>query len=64
MSDFTESIEQTAIDWLKIPGYEYVFGPGIASDGFARTLASLRDGLSLPRVTRGKIRVKEVEREL
>jgi|GEM_PF-4398401 len=30
----------------------------------SRTLARLRGGMSLPRVMRGEIRVKEVEKEL
>ncbi len=35
MTTFTEStIEQAAIDWLKGLGYDYAFGPDLASDGF------------------------------
>ena len=51
---FTEStIEETALEWLKDMGYTIVFGNDIAPKNM---LASLRDGLSLPRVMRGEVR--------
>ncbi len=57
MTHFTEStIEETALDWLK--------DNAIALDcDFPRenTLASLRDSL-LPKLMRGEVRVKEVEK--
>jgi hypothetical protein len=60
-TQFTEStIEQAAIDWLKELGYEYAFSPETAFDGFVRTIARLRDGLSMPRVMRGEVRVSEL----
>ena len=60
----TEStIEQAAIDWLKDLGYDYAFGPEIAFDSDVRTLASLRDSL-LPKLMRGEVRVKDVEKIL
>ncbi len=56
---FTEStIEQATIDWLKDMGYTIVFVGDIAPENM---LASLRGGMSLPRVMRGEVRVKEVE---
>lgn len=64
LNKFTEStIEQAAIDWLKDLGYSYAFGPEIAFDGIVHALASLRDTL-LPKLMRGEVRVKDVEREL
>lgn len=63
-TQFTEStIEQAAIDWLKDLGYDYVFGPEIAFDGVV-SVASLRDGMSMSRVMRGEVRVKDVEIQL
>jgi hypothetical protein len=61
MSLFTEStIEQAAIDWLKDLGYTIIYGGDIAPEN---TLGSLRDSL-LPKLMRGEVRVKEVEKEL
>lgn len=55
---FTEStIEQAAIDWLKELGYGYAFGPESAFDGTVRVVR-LWDGLSLPKLMRGEVRVK------
>ena len=54
-SHFTESsIEETALEWFKDMGYAIVFGNDIAPEN---TLASLRGGMSLPRVMRGEVRV-------
>lgn len=62
---FSEStIEQVSIDWLQELDYGYAFRPGIAFAEVVRMVASLRDGLSLPRVMRVEVRVKDVEREL
>jgi hypothetical protein len=62
---FTEStIEQAAIDWVKNLGYDNAFGPEIAFNGVVRMVERLRDGLSLPRVMRVEVHVKDVEREL
>jgi hypothetical protein len=48
MTNFTESIsEQAAIDWLKELGYAYAFGPEVAFDDSAFSMASLRNGLPL-----------------
>ena len=56
---FAEStIEQAAIDWLKDLGYSYAFGPEIAFDGDVCMLVSLRNGLSLPKLMRGEVRVR------
>jgi hypothetical protein len=53
---FTEStIEETALEWLKDLGYAIVFGRDIAPKNM---LASLQDGLSLPKLMRGNVRVK------
>jgi hypothetical protein len=63
-NSFTEStIEQAAIDWLQELGYDYAFGPEIAFDSGVRVVR-LRDGMSLPRMMRGEVRVKDVEKEL
>ena len=51
-SHFTESsIEETALEWFKDMGYAIVFGGEIAPEN---RLASLRGGISLPRVVRGE----------
>ena len=64
-NSFTESvIEQVAIDWLKDLGYNYAFGPEIVFDGAVCTLVRLQDGLSMPKLIRGEVRVKNVEHEL
>lgn len=70
MSSFTESIiEETALEWLKDMGCQRIaFGEtdkrmkshnGTMTDSWA--LACLRGGMSLPRVMRGDVRVKDVE---
>jgi hypothetical protein len=62
MTHFTESaIEETALDWLKDMGYTIAVGNDIAPKNM---LASLRGGMSLLRVMKGKVRVKEVEEML
>jgi hypothetical protein len=59
---FAESTnEEAAMEWLQYPGYAYGFSLEIAFDGTGGRLAGLRDRLSLPRVMRGEVRVKEVE---
>ncbi len=60
MSHFTEStIEETALEWLKDMGCQRIaFGETdkrMKTDSCA--LASLRGGMSLPRVMRGEVRV-------
>jgi hypothetical protein len=61
MTHFTESaIEKTALEWLKDMGYTIVFGGDIA---LGNRLASLRDSL-LPKLMRGEVRVKDVEKKL
>jgi hypothetical protein len=60
MTHFTEStIKETAFEWLKDVGYTIVFGSDIAPEN---RMASLRGGLSRPRMMRGEVRVKEVEK--
>ncbi len=65
MTHFTESIlEETALEWLKDMGCQRIaFGE---TDERMRTnfctLGSLRNGMSMLRVMRGEVRVKEVEK--
>ncbi len=57
MTHFTEStVEETALEWLKDLGYTIIFWNDITPKNM---LASLKDGLSLSRVMRGDVRVKE-----
>lgn len=58
------TIGQAAFGWLQELGYDYAFGPEIAFDDVVLTLARLRDGLSLPRVMRKNVRVKDMEKVL
>ena len=60
MTLFTESmIEETALDWLKDMGCQRIaFGETdkrMKTDSWV--LASLRDGMSMPRLMRGEVRV-------
>jgi hypothetical protein len=64
MRVFSEShMEQIILDWLQDLGKLYTFGHEIAFDGAVRKLARLRDGL-LPKLVRGEVRVKDVEKFL
>lgn len=61
MSPFTESaFEETVLEWLKDLGNTIVFGDDVAS---IYTAVSQQNSL-LPKLTRGEVRVKEVEKEL
>ena len=62
---FTEStIEQAAIEWLQSLGYDYAFGSEIDFfDGAAPAPVCLEYSLP-PKLMRGEVRVKEVEKLL
>lgn len=54
---FTDSIvEENTLEWFKDLGYAIVFGGDIA---LGSILASLRNGLSMPKLIRGEARVNE-----
>jgi type I restriction enzyme R subunit len=56
-----DQLEQQCLGWFRGGGWETVFGPDIAHDGFApafpsRTLTTLRDTL-LPKLLSGELPV-------
>jgi hypothetical protein len=64
MINFTESaIEQAAVEWFKELDYSYEFGPEIACHDLECITASLCDTL-LPKLMRGEVRVKDMEKQL